>query len=55
MKFFYQTSPAKFFTNIKGDIDFSSFGYSGTNKYINDGVTWWEIDVDGNIVSSGII
>jgi hypothetical protein len=55
MKFFLQTTPARFYTNIKGDTDFGLFGYSTTNKFINDGVTWWEIDSDGTILNTGTI
>jgi hypothetical protein len=55
MKFFLQTSPLKFFTNIKGDTDFSLYGYSSTDKFFNDGVTWWEIGADGTILSTGTI
>lgn len=55
MKFFLQTAPARFYTNIKGDTDFNLFGYSTTNKFINDGVTWWEIDADGTILNTGTI
>lgn len=55
INFFLQTAPLKFFTNRKGDIDFSVFGYSSTNKFINDNTTWWEIDASGNIITSGII
>lgn len=55
MGFFLQTTPPKFYTNIKGDTDFAIYGYTGTNKFINDGVTWWEIDADGNILTTGTI
>jgi hypothetical protein len=30
-------------------------GVNAFDKYINDGVTWWEIDVDGTILSTGTI
>lgn len=30
-------------------------GVTSTNRFINDGITWWEIDVDGTILSSGTI
>lgn len=55
MKFFLQTSPPRFYTNAIGDIDFADFGYVSPNGFINDGVTWWEIDGSGNILSSGTI
>lgn len=55
MGFFLQDTPARFFTNVKGDTDFNVYGYSGTNKFINDGITWWEIDADGNIITTGTI
>ncbi|MFH6944636.1 Ig-like domain-containing protein [Flavobacterium sp. FlaQc-50] len=55
MKFFLQTTPLRFYTNIKGDTDFVLFAISSTNKFINDGVTWWEIDNLGNILSTGTI
>jgi hypothetical protein len=55
MKFFLQTSPARFYTNIKGDTDFNLFAYNSTNKFINDGITWWEIDSEGMILNTGTI
>jgi hypothetical protein len=55
MKFFLQTSPPRFYTNAIGDTDFTNFNYLSPNGFINDGVTWWEIDGSGNILSSGTI
>ena len=55
MKFFLQTSPPRFYTNAIGDTDFTNFNYVSPNGFINDGVTWWEIDGSGNILSSGTI
>jgi len=55
MKCFLQTSPLRFYTNIKGDTDFNSYGYTSTNRFMNDGITWWEINPDGTIISTGTI
>jgi hypothetical protein len=52
---FLQTTPARFYTNIKGDTDFSGYGYTSTNRFMNDGVTWWEIDSEGAILTTGTI
>lgn len=53
MGLFLGTSPVKFYTNALGDTNFTQLGWSATNKYINDGVTHWELDINGNILSSG--
>lgn len=49
------TSPIKFYTNLIGDVNFSNFGRSADKRFINDGITWWEIDAAGNILSTGTI
>lgn len=55
-KFVLQTSPLKFFTNKIGDTDFSTFSeYTSTGHFINDLTTWWELDADGTILSTGTI
>lgn len=55
MKFFLQTTPQRFYVNIKGDSGFGPYGYNTTNRFMNDGVTWWEIDSDGFILTTGTI
>lgn len=55
MNLFLQTSPPRFYTNAIGHTDFNSFGYVSPNGFFNDGITWWEIDAVGNILSSGTI
>jgi hypothetical protein len=52
---FLGTSPVKFYTNFIGDVNFTAYGWTSTNKFINDGVTWWEIDSDGTILDTGTI
>jgi hypothetical protein len=52
---FLGTSPVKFYTNFLGNVNFTVYGWTSTNKFINDGVTWWEIDSDGTILSTGTI
>lgn len=54
-KFILGTSPVKFYTNILGDTNFNNFGYTGSLQYINDGITWYQIDATGNILSTGTI
>lgn len=53
IKLYLGSSPVKFYTNVFGYTNFSMYGEFTTNKFINDGVTWWEIDATGNIVSTG--
>lgn len=53
IKLYLGASPVKFYTNIFGYTNFNMFGEFSTNKYINDGTTWWQIDDTGNIVSTG--
>lgn len=52
---FLGTSPAKFYTNRRGDVDFTWYGWTETFKYFNDGVNWWEITNDGTILSTGTL
>jgi hypothetical protein len=52
---FLGTSPVKFYTNFLGNVNFTVYGWTSTNKFINDGVTWWKIDSDGTILSTGTI
>lgn len=54
-KFILGDSPIKFYTDILGDINFDNYGYSGSLQYMNDGINWWRIDADGNILDTGLI
>lgn len=49
------TFVTKFFTNRNDGNDFSIYEWGAGLRYINDGVNWWEIDVIGNILSTGTI
>lgn len=55
MMFVFDSDNNKFYTNIKGDQNFTTFGFNSTTglKYINNGTTWWEIDATGEVVNSG--
>lgn len=52
---FLGSSPVKFYTNIRGDVNFNKYGWTLSSKFLNDGVTWWEIDATGNIIATGTI
>lgn len=49
----------KFYSNIFGLDSMAVFtgtaAWTSTNNYINNGVTWWRIDVNGNILETGTI
>lgn len=53
IKLFRGTSPDKFYTNEFGDTNFSMYNEIATNKFLNDGTDWYEIDTTGNIINSG--
>jgi hypothetical protein len=55
MKFYLGTSPVKFYTAANGATNFSSFTHSSDQRWINDGVTWWEIDDTGLILNTGTL
>lgn len=54
-KFILGDSPVKFYTNKLGSVDFSTYGYTGTSEYINDGITYWRIDGTGEILETGTL
>lgn len=52
------TSPVKFYTSKIGGEDFSMYNNFTTNptvRYVNDGVTWWELSPNGTILSTGTL
>lgn len=56
---FLGTSPLKFYTNEFGDDDFTMFSpifnqFQGS-QFFHNGTTWWEIDNQGNILSTGSV
>lgn len=55
-KLYLGTSPVKFYCDLRGnDTYFDQLGFDFDNKFINDGITWWELDTDGTILSTGTI
>ncbi len=59
-KFYVNAFGRDTFSGEIGDPNYWSFWSSGDgvtadNRFINDGVTWWEISTDGTILSTGII
>lgn len=54
-KIFLGSSPIKFYSDPTGLNPLSDLGWTSTNKYINDGITWWELNSSGDIISTGTI
>jgi len=55
-KLYLGTTPVKFYCDLRGDATyFVNLGWTATNRFINDGTTWYELDISGNIISSGLI
>jgi hypothetical protein len=51
-------SPDKFYTSKVGGNNFSiynNFASAPLIKYVNDGVSWFELDATGNIISTGTL
>lgn len=51
----YSSTENRFYANIFGINTMAVFGWSSTKNYINNGTTWWRIDLNGNILETGSV
>jgi hypothetical protein len=55
IRLFKETSTNIYYANIFGTYGIDVFGWNATNRFMNDGTTWFELDVNGNVLTTGLI
>lgn len=54
-KFVLNNAGTRFYTDKLGGTLFGNYGYTLSAQYINDGINWWRIDQNGNILETGTL